>query len=181
MEHSEFGETSIRSGRSSARTRSRGLRRALSVFLAGLFATGLCGRASAGFLDADPVVPDKMENPLEAVRYADAMADCAGRILETLVIGCDLVPAELEQRHSFWIWRSEAGATVNRTLGGEYRIRTGDCLGGFCRWYSCRVSKWPVLTCSDGGTLKAHVPDQSHFNLGGTDYVRVRALQQSPR
>lgn len=138
---------------------------------------GISNPVSAGLMDADPVVPGEMAQPLKAVPYADAMADCAGRILATLVVGCDLVPAELEERHSFWIWRSETGATVNRTRGGDYRIRTPSCLGGFCSWLSCRVTEWPVLSCSDGGKLKAHVPDQSHFNLDGMDYIRVRELR----
>lgn len=132
---------------------------------------------AAGVLDADPVVPGELEQPINAVPYADAMADCAGRILATLVVGCDLIPAELEERHSFWIWRSDAGATVNRTLKGDYRIRSRSCLGGFCSWLSCRVSEWPTLSCDDGGRLKAQVPDQSRFTIDGTDYVRVRALQ----
>lgn len=136
--------------------------------------TGLSKPASADLLNAAPVVSGTLAHPLKAVAYADAMVDCAERIHATLVEGCDIVPADLEVRHSFWIWQSDTGATVSRTRNGDYRIRARSCLGGFCSWLSCRVTDWPSLSCSDGGKLKARVPDQMHFNLGGTDYVRIR-------
>lgn len=173
MEQSGFKGFSIR-GRRAGMREMRAFAGSLALLLA--IAT-ISGSAFAGLLDDDPVVPGELEQPINAVPYADAMADCAGRILATLVVGCDLVPAELEERHSFWIWRSNAGATVNRTLTGDYRIRSRSCVGGFCSWRSCRVAEWPVLACSDGGKLKAQVPDQSRFNIGGTEYVRVREMQ----
>ena len=149
-----------------------GLRRLLAAFLL----SAIPAAAFAGLRDAEPAVLGTLENPVEAVRYANAMADCAGRILATLVVGCDLVPSELEKRHSFWIWRSDTGATVSRTFNGDYRVRSRSCLGGFCSWFSCRVTEWPALTCSDGGKRQARVPGPSQFNIGGTDYVQVRQL-----
>jgi len=152
-------------------------RRATAAMVLAIALAGTTKPVLANLLDAAPFVSGELRDTLENVRYADAMADCAERIHATVVVACDLVPAELERRHSFWIWQSEAGATVSRTRGGDYRVRSRTCLGGFCSWLNCRVTAWPVMACSDGGTLKASVPDPSRFRLGGTDYGRVR---QSP-
>lgn len=149
------------------------MRAACAVLLLTLIA-GLSKPVSADLLGAAPAVP---ANPLLAVAYADAMVDCSERIRATLVLGCDLVPSELETRHSFWIWRSETGATVSRTRKGDYRVRSGACLGGFCSWLGCRVTEWPALECSDGARVRAKVPDEMRFVLDGTDYVRVRQAQ----
>lgn len=179
MEHSSFGWISVQRRRSGCPgTQMAGFsgRFLCSVILAVILAS-LPGPVAADLLDDEPVIPGNLERPLNSVPYADAMLDCAERIYATFVVGCDLVPAELELRHSFWIWRSETGATISRTLDGDYRIRTRSCLGGFCSWLSCRVTKWPVLDCSDGDKRKAAVPDSSHFKLGGTEYVRVREMR----
>lgn len=155
------------------RATGAGRPRLVSLFLTGLLLVAAAGAprtASAEPADAAPAVPGL----LMGVAFADAMADCAERIHATGEVACDLLPAELQARHSFWIWQSDAGATVSRTRSGDYRLRNRDCLGAFCSWLSCRVAEWPVLQCSDGGKRKAQVPDEHRFILGGTDYVRVR-------
>ena len=178
LEYSDFKGISVGRGRAGARGMwLRLFPPALSAILFGLLTTGSPMPAFAGLIDDDPAVLGPLDDPVETVRYANAMADCAGRIYATSQFSCDLVSAELEERHSFWIWQSDAGATVSRTLSGDYRIRTRRCLGGFCSWFSCRVTEWPVLSCSDGDKREAHVPDQSRFVLGGTDYVRGRSLR----
>ncbi|QKV16989.1 hypothetical protein [Oricola thermophila] len=147
------------------------------VVAAAIPSAGTAKAASGRLLENMPMVRASLTDLLVSVPYADAMADCASRILDTRVIGCELVPSTLAMRHSFWIWQSEDGSTVSRMRAGGYRIRSGNCLGSFCTWETCRVTEWPRLSCSDGRTLTASVPESSRFVLSGNSYGRVRSLR----
>ncbi|MCI5073812.1 hypothetical protein [Oricola sp.] len=117
---------------------------------------------------------DSLDQPLEDVRYGDAMIDCAARMLASREIACDLVPAEKEVQHSFWVWRNEGGAFINRTLDGNYRLREEECLDGFCRWQGCRITAWPTFACDDGSTRTGSVQDRVRLILDEIAYERVR-------
>lgn len=108
------------------------------------------------------------------VQYSDAMLDCASRLGSRRTLSCDFVPDFLEIRHSFLIWRNEAGDTINRTLQRQYRLRPPGCLSGFCSSMNCVIPAFPDMICDDGIERTWSAPDRQHFEVDGVVFERIR-------
>jgi hypothetical protein len=156
------------------RNRMLGAAYILTVFLAAAAAAPVNAEAASALYTDRLLLDGEGRDAITMVQYSDAMSDCASRLASLRTTSCAFVPHFIVVRHSFFVWRDETGATINRTPRGQYRLRPPGCLESFCTTLNCLIPGYPNMECDDGIQRIWSAPDRLHFEVDGVVFERIR-------